>query len=541
MGFGSVAFLASLAAFGGCSNDDCAASGICAGAPGGGGAPRSADGDAADGSPVELTGPSFMFEPISPQPRVMHDSSLTVKLRIERGPSQNDDVVVTVTDLPDGVTVDPLTIKGTESTGELVVKVAGAAKQGPFEAVIEGTAAKEKARTKLPLFVRGKPGVVDTTFGTDGRKLSVLGAGASPPREMLVDAQDRIHVVSNCGNSTCVVRLTAEGVPDPTYGSGAVVSLSVPGPQAAVLDSVGRLVVGGGKPAPVVGRLLSGGQIDSSFGIADGGGGGVTASLQPTEAAYNPASAVVAVAVGTGDSIFAAFPANSRGGLRRLDASGKRDLSFGSNGFVPVIWGATEQPGGVYAYGDAVTVTGSWVLGIGDIGRGIGISQFSATSGEPNAAFGLTGSGMTRFEREVTTIAAIPGVLLRLPDGRWLSAYSEDSTKYLATINADGKAFSAGFGTAGRAGLAPAGTITRVARQADGKLLVAMARQSRDVLVRLGANGAPDATFGAGGVLELMPFAASLSRCVGVQSDGRIVLASADTTSQTTYVTRIWD
>lgn len=529
----------------GCGDEDCAVSSTCAGAASGGpGDAPDAGGDGAsrpvppaEGQPSDK---SFSFEPVGALPRVMHDTSLAVKLTLQRTPAQTEDVVVTVTNLPTGVTAEPLTIKGAETSGELVVKVAATAKQGPFEANVEGTAPSAKASTKLPLFVRGKAGTVDTTFGTNGRTVSVLGGANAPIRALLVGANDRIYVAGECGSGTCAARLTADGIFDATYGGGAPVAMALPSPRAAALDSQGRLLVGGGAPAPVVGRYLANGQIDTTYAAGEGGSGGVTSGLNRAGADYNPAFGVDALAVGPGDIVYAAFSASTFIGVRKLDSAGKRVLAFGESGTIHFRWSNEARVAGIDAHDGRVTFTGTWKFNTGPQ-FGLGIAQYNGTSGTYEPAFSTNG-GWGVFNRPAALITTpLSGVLRRAPDGRWISAFSENGPKYVARFAADGKALDSSFGTGGRALIAGGGGISDVILQADGKLLVAVFTDGVDRIVRLTANGAPDPSFGASGVLELTPFPGASTRRIGIQSDGRVLVGSVNSEGGATYLTRLWD
>lgn len=491
---------------------------------------------------------SFSFDPISARPRVMHDESLRVRITIRRGLRQREDVTMTASGLPAGVTARPLTIKGTESTGELVVNVAATANQGPFEMSIEGTTSSYKASTKLPLFVRGKPGTVDTTFGTYyGRALSVLGAGSGQPVELLVNSKDQIYVVGACGAGACAARLTSDGAPDTTYGGGSPVVISVPNPSAAVLDSQRRLLVGGGGDmGPAVGRYLATGQIDSFYAAEESGTGGVRGNLNAPDPEFSPAQSVSALAVASDDSVFVAFSAGTYIGIRKLDSAGKNVVAFGYDrnyggrtGANYFKWAHTSQVAGVNVQDGLLTFTGTWERT--DTNQyGLGITQYHGGTGIYVPTFS-TNEGYGFFIRP-TQVTPRHG-LLRLPDGRWLSAFGDinQNTDFLVTITADGKTLDRSFGKEGVAPLPVTGKISRFARQADGKLLVAMVLDNVDRLVRLTPSGAADASFGAAGVVDLTPFSSSTSTSVAVQSDGRILLASTSKQEKTAYVTRIWD
>ena len=102
----------------------------------------------------------------------------------------------------------------------------------------------------------------------------------------------------------------------------------------------------------------------------------------------------------------------------------------------------------------------------------------------------------------------------------------------LARYAADGT-LDAAFGTAGRVAIDLSGDDDfgeGVALQADGKVVAVGRRTSSTssdlALVRLGADGAADGGFGAGGTLAVDFFgAADFGLAVAIQADGRIVAA----------------
>ncbi|MBX3209364.1 MAG: delta-60 repeat domain-containing protein [Labilithrix sp.] len=538
-----IALVAALTSVG-CVEDDCADNQTCIGGAGpdvptdaGPGATPDGDVDV-DPDTGKPRDKSFSFEPISPPPRLMHDGSLRIGLSLKRGSGQQEDVTIAVTSLPTGVTVEPLTIPGASSTGELVVRATSAAKQGPFQATVAGSAASVKASTKLDLFVRGKPGELDTTFGTDGRALSVLGAGVTPPRGLVVTASDQILVRGPCGTRTCVSRLTRDGKPDTTYGVAGATSIGIADSSSAVLDSAGRLVIGGASASlPVVGRLLAGGQVDTAFGVA----GGVTGALNDAATQYNPASVTSAVAVGAGDVVYAAFTAGTYIGLRKLSSAGSSESSFGTSGVTHYRWStATTFLNGLVIRGGAVAFAGTWQSSASPATHGFGIAQRLQTNGIADSGY-ATGGAMT-FARPS---AVLPSArLLQLPDGRRITAFLEGTSCVLVMFSADGSTLDSSFGQSGRATMPDScsllGGVFDLQLQADGKVLAAIRLQGIDRLRRLMPNGTVDTTF-AGGAFEDTPFNGSSTYSVAVQSDGRILLGSANSADSTSYVTRIWD
>jgi hypothetical protein len=495
-----------------CKSGDCRESATCTG-------PLEDGGAGAEAGPAVSSG-AFEFEAFGPQRVVMHDTIMRFTVFVKREPTQNENIVVTVADLPLGVTVDPLTIQGSQSSGELVIRVNAQAKQGPFVAKVVGAASKASASAPLEIFVRGKPGTVDTTFGTEGRALAVLGAGrGAPSGELLVGAQDQIFVTGRMGNNAgAVARLTVDGQVDSTYGTGGVTDVPL-SPLSAVLDSLGRVVIAG---AGLVARLLTSGLQDLTFAADDGGNRGVT-KIYP----YGGGTMLSI----DGDAIYAVI--STTGKVVKLDATGKRVSQFAS---ASITWAAdtTTAIVSITAQKGHVTVAGSYFnLNGSTPPYGFGIAQLDGITGALNTSY--SGDGLQAFERP-ERVTSNQNVLLTLADGRLLYApRAIAGSSYLAMISGSGETLDSTFGSAGLVSLPLADGARGLALQADGRFLAAIGAG----LIRMGAKGAVDSSFGDGGTFTSSTVGDSAQR-VAVQSDGRILLL-CDASDNSVNVTRIWN
>ena len=183
-------------------------------------------------------------------------------------------------------------------------------------------------------------GAFDTTFGTAGSTtLSVEG-----PRAMTVQPEDqKIVLVNGVG---FVIRLTADGLPDPGFGSGGVRSISGLGFLGVAVTSSGRILACGRTTTGSLnfavvqlnsnGSLDDGGTSDSTPGDSFGTGGKALTDFDGyTEEAYS----VVVDPIGR---IIASGQAQMGGGgtywsyanavLVRYYADGRIDTSFGNGG-----------------------------------------------------------------------------------------------------------------------------------------------------------------------------------------------------------------
>jgi uncharacterized delta-60 repeat protein len=96
-------------------------------------------------------------------------------------------------------------------------------------------------------------GVLDTTFGTDGKVTTAIGTSYDTGQTVAVDSDDRIVVAGSSYNGSdndfAVVRYTSSGVLDTTFGTGGKVTTAIgsgsDSGRGVVVDSAGRIVVAG--------------------------------------------------------------------------------------------------------------------------------------------------------------------------------------------------------------------------------------------------------------------------------------------------------
>lgn len=232
-----------------------------------------------------------------------------------------------------------------------------------------------------PTAAQALPGDFDPTFGTGGGTVTTdlgqedLESGAAVDSAGRVMVVGRTELYSQAKAEAFVVRYTASGALDPTFGSGGIVRLhfgtnSFDGLSAVAIDGSGRIVVVGSTASdmsctsycyPVVARLTSGGQLDPTFG----GSGVVTIGVNHSGASSVALDGSGRILVGTGSAVY------------RLTESGAFDPSFGHSGMAPV--------GGTNA-GLAIDGAGRIV-----VANDFGVERLLST-GQPDLAFGTEGS-----------------------------------------------------------------------------------------------------------------------------------------------------
>ena len=221
-------------------------------------------------------------------------------------------------------------------------------------------------------------GTLDTSFGSRGVVEVLNGSSFGNGYALAIQPDGRIIATGSAqttfGNGTAprvaVVRLSANGRLDPSFGSGGMDVIDL-GPyslaNSVAVQHDGKIVIAGsqspGIQNAVVARLTTSGALDPSFAgsgvyghqYAQGSG----ASAFNTIAVQGDGKIVAAGAAGNGESGADAF-------IARFTSSGAPDSRFGSGGvqFTPsaVNWSVGDTPLVPGAYGLLIAPNGDYVL-----------------------------------------------------------------------------------------------------------------------------------------------------------------------------------
>jgi uncharacterized delta-60 repeat protein len=352
-------------------------------------------------------------------PHLQIGSSLAVEVRIERPPGSDGAVEITVPSPPPGVSVTPLAIPSSTSSGVLTVTAAADTPFGPVALSIIASDGTHTGQTALALDVVGVPGTRDTSFGTGGIATVALSDGANMVRS-IAHGDGFIAALDNLS----LVRVTASGALDATFGDGGRVRLDIAGLGLASIAEVrlarepddGIVVVAHGPASAAAGlhheimaRVSKGGAVvlaprllraepsdDRACGVAAVQNGKIvvgsarangprlrryqaTGSLDPTFEALPPTGWLcefVFAAPGGGVYVRSAVYE-----LSRYDVTGRADGRFGVDGVVALpggpMWKTLEnRPDGK--------------VRIGAAGGSLGVWQIDA-AGNPDPSFGEGG------------------------------------------------------------------------------------------------------------------------------------------------------
>ncbi|QOV90286.1 hypothetical protein [Humisphaera borealis] len=213
----------------------------------------------------------------------------------------------------------------------------------------------------------------------------------------------------------------------------------------------------------------------------------------------------------------------SVGIIRRYNADGSLDSTFGSNGQVVTATGTNDA-----YYNIALEPTGKLVTVSGARGGDFLVARYS-TKGKV-AAYGTKGSAVI----DLGGTAEIAFGLAAAADGSVYFAGGTTNALAFTKLDKKGKAAS-GFGTGGTVLLPTTSdsTVSSLVLQSNGQLVAAGDLQDTVFVARFGTDGSLDPAFNGGAVQTISALAVNsalgaVDRTVGlaVQSDGKVLVAN---------------
>lgn len=437
-----------------------------------------------------------------------HGQSTKIPFKIVRKKGFSDAVLVRVGGMPASLASAPVTVPAASDAGELDIVVASDLPQGPLTGLtIEASATDGRGKSSLPLdtFVRGAPGELDTTFGTNGfieiASAANLTLGSAP--------DGRLYV----GRSWTVQRYSADGVQDMAFGTnGDLKVCNVPsttvklGPNGIYWKSS---FPGGGYQYVRVGKYSFDGLGDGAFG-----NNGVFASMSIEH------TAVTALAFAPSGKVAAMGSLSSGFRVHWITATGTKDTLAGkapdaySTGSVP-----TALVDGAYVDEDTLVAIGT--------NRAIRLKQgsFDTTFGQGGVAAVAVNSVLSSMTIDGQGRYVLNGLA---PSG---------NASYLVRLLPSGVVDPSLSGVVGGIPIVAAGGIKL---DGSGRILQAATIDvngaKRCALVRYDENGVRDASFGTDGVATPGVDGCD-SQTVIVQADGRILVGGGDGQK----VVRLWN
>jgi uncharacterized delta-60 repeat protein len=359
---------------------------------------------------------------------------------------------------------------------------------------------------------------LDPNFGNGGEVVTNFNAQATLGQDVATDASGRIIVAAQENNNVAVIRYLPTGALDPQFGSGG--KAIVPLGQAIVRDMAiqtnGKILVSGsdGNEAFVV-RLSAGGALDTTFGT---GGKELfhfgTNNSADGVAELSSGKIYVATTGGTG--------ANPTYILERLNYNGTKDTTFAQAGIASEPVGPFPSVTGLSVESNGRIVVGGDFSDPGSSGSDIVVFNATGTvykqfsDGTDNALGGQIEAALAvQTDGKVVTVGQ----------------RTDQSSFFLERFTASGaldNTFGTGgrvqteFGN--NSNIAEANNVIV---QPNGQILVVGLLNSNVEVVRYDANGSLDTTFGTNGKVSTS-FGTGKNAsadAVAFESSGRFVVA----------------
>ena len=383
----------------------------------------------------------------------------------------------------------------------------------------------------------GQPGTLDPTFGTDGITITAAVGNDDQVADLAVQQDDRIVVVGNtvtAGNyDIMVLRYTADGFPDATFGTDGRVQLSFGTGNdvayAVALQANGKIVVGGSTAVgsvsrALVVRLLSDGNLDPDFGT----NGRVISAIGSS----SHSSSVRGLVIQPDGKLLAGGRATNNSTNRtffmvaRYNPSGTNDVSFDQEGYALVDVGLDN----INDLGTCIGLLDDGRIMLGgstliDSNYRFALVRMLADGTQDYTNFNLNGSYILDLSSGDDQAEA----MVLLPDGTTVLVGRGASQFALLGVSELGYQ-SPTFGTT----ITPIGTFASafdaVLQPWDKTIAVGRAiinGENAMALARYDAQGELDPTFGTNGTVTTVipPYTVGQLQGVGLQSDGSIVVA----------------
>lgn len=392
-----------------------------------------------------------------------------------------------------------------------------------------------------PATALAAPGDLDPTFGIGGKVSTPLGSGYSQANALIRQPDGRLVAAGRAStgdkSTLALVRYTADGRLDPTFGSGGMVTTPLSSSDARayalVLQPDGKLVAAGTTATHgqlVLLRYATDGQPDATFGS----GGRATA---PGSAGDATAYALVRQPDG---KLVAAGSTLVQGkyhfALVRYTPNGHLDHTFGTGGQVTTLVGGADQINALVIQPDGKLVAA------GNVTEGGGRSDFVLVRYGPDGRLDQTFGAHGKATTQVSVGFAAANALVLQPDGNLVAAgYTDPDGHFVLVRYTSNGRLDPTFGMNGISEVGSAGAVNALVRQPDGKLVAAgdAPRSNRElseggfpktdfVLVRYTSDGRLDPTFGTGGrVSTTLAGSSGTAYALIVQPDGKLVAAGS--------------
>jgi uncharacterized delta-60 repeat protein len=384
---------------------------------------------------------------------------------------------------------------------------------------------------------------LDASFGVSGLVTTDLGgtdeifAVAVQTDGSIVAAGRRTLTTPVRSIDIAVVQYTLSGGPDTSFGVNGAAYLDLGDAdvaRAVAIQADGKIVVAGSAFRSfthdfIVARFNTDGSLDTSFGTGGYVATDFLVSAASNDFAYGltiqPDGKIIAVGstqvVGSNFGFF---------GVTRYNTDGTPDTSFDGDGKI-----AIQIGGGAPDRAQAVALQGDGKIVVAGVAELAAITNFGVARLNPNGSldttFGSGGAVMTDIDStsadEARAVAiqadgkiVVAGETFKYPTRSFALARYNTNGSLDTTFDGDGKVIT-GYGTGTSASAYGLGI------QANGRIVAAgfssIGGATRFTLIRHSANGALDASFGAGGKVATNFSAGAVAYALAIQPDGKLV------------------
>jgi uncharacterized delta-60 repeat protein len=369
------------------------------------------------------------------------------------------------------------------------------------------------------------PGDLDSSFGMGGFAETAIGSAASA-RAMALQTDGRIVLAGSAyPGGIALARYTPDGRLDPTFGGGGLVT----GPEGTVLavaiQQDGRIVTAGRNNDTDYVMSLTRYLPNGAIDSTFGSGGIVAGPPGDANAIAIQADGKIVVAGGSPDPDTGS---TSEFTLLRFLSGGAPDPDFGSKGAVRTQIGSSSAARGLALQPDGKIVAGGWG-GVNELRMAIARYE---RDGDLDPTFGSDG---VATDPVAGRSAAVTRIALDA-QGRIVAAGYTGLRMAVARYEPDGRVDRT-FGTNGAATLGSGGLqgAGGVALQSDGRIVLVGYGANVFAVVRYLGDGTLDSTFGESGISRSAIGVRSGAEAVAIQPDGRILAAGSASYEGGTY------
>jgi len=376
-------------------------------------------------------------------------------------------------------------------------------------------------------------GSLDTSFNLTGKALTSFGISNEIAKAVAIQTDGKIIAAGSVAGvvtgTFALARYNIDGTLDTTFGTNGkvttIIGANVSGANSVAIQSDGKIVAvgywgdGGVQGLLAMARYNIDGSLDTSFGTGGKVAGNAT-GVGVIQAMVLQADQKIIIAGGAG--------------LVRYSSNGSIDTTFGTNGVVTTSIGLGYTVTSVAIQADNKIVTAGFYVLANGITRAFALVRYNST-GSLDTTFDTDGIVTTTIGTaiDIAYAVAIQTDNKIIATGTSLTNGPTGYDLALVRYNSDG-GLDASFGTGGivTADMGYGDAANGLAIQADNKIVVAAGYNITSLalitgvagapfsLVRYNANGSLDNTFGTTGKVTA---GTGASQAVVIQSDNKIL------------------